>query len=60
MVPVVGTGESGDVRWGLVTDPRAMAHAFAEPGYGTVVRVLAKTVSNVGTFRATPFIYARS
>ena len=32
-----------------------MAHAFAELGYGTQWYTLAKTVSDVGTFRAIPF-----
>ena len=45
--------------WGLVPDPIAMAHAFAELGYGTVEwYTLAKAVSNVGTFphsAQTPF-----
>ena len=46
--------------WGLVPDPIAMAHAFAELGYGTVVHTtLAKTVSNVGTFSLRPFIRHR-
>ena len=33
-------------KWGLVPDPIAMARAFAELGYGTVVQTLAKTVSD--------------
>ena len=40
--------------WGLVPGPIAMAHAFAELGYGTWY-TLAKTVSDVGTFWAIPF-----